>query len=222
MASERQPANPAPGAATPKQKAAGGGMAIAIAAILAAVYADEGGYVNHPADPGGATNYGVTEQVARQAGFTGAMRDFPMHCSEAQQVCADAVYVRNYIERPGYLPLIPIEPAVADELVNTTVNMGPARPGKWFQQSLNELAGAQLVVVDGKVGAQSIAAYRLLQQRHGKVRSCVLMLDRLDARQLAEYDRLVRRNPKLKAFHRGWVNRRIGNVDRAGCGKGWA
>jgi lysozyme family protein len=205
-----------------KQKAAGGGgLAIAIAAILGAVYADEGGYVNHPSDPGGATNYGVTERVARQAGYRGSMREFPMHCSESKQICADAIYVRDYIERPGYLPLIPIEPAVADELVNTTVNMGPGRPGKWFQQSLNELGGSRLAV-DGKIGPASIAAYRGLQQQRGKAPACVAMLDRLDTKQRAEYDRLVSRNSSLKAFYRGWIKRRIGNVNRADCGKGWA
>lgn len=208
-------------APTGNRAAKGGALAIAIAAILGAVYADEGGYVNHPADPGGATRYGVTERVARQAGYRGDMRHFPMHCSESAKVCADAIYVRDYIERPGYMALIAIEPAVADELVNTTVNMGPGRPGRWFQQSLNELGGAGLVV-DGKIGPASIAAYRSLQSTFGKANACILMLDRLDAKQRAEYDRLVRRNPSLKAFHRGWIKRRIGNVDRRDCGKGWA
>lgn len=209
-------------AAQPRRGAvAGGAMAVAVAGILAAVYADEGGYVNHPADPGGATNYGVTERVARQAGYRGHMRDFPMRCTESKPVCADLIYTRDYIERPGFMPLIPIEPAVADELVNTTVNMGAPRPSRWFQQSLNELSRAGLVV-DGKVGPQTIAAYRVMQERFGKIRACTLMLDRLDDKQLAEYHRLVRVNPKLRVFLRGWINHRIGNVDRSRCGKGWA
>lgn len=195
-------------------------MAASIGLILAAVYADEGGYVNHPNDPGGATRYGVTEKVARAEGYTGDMRNFPMHCTESEKVCSDDIYLRKYIEAPGYLPLIPIEPAVADEMVNTTVNMGAPRPSKWFQQSLNELAGTKLVV-DGKVGPASIAAYKLLQSQKGKVQACVAMLDALDGRQRLEYDRLVRVNPKLSKFYKGWVNNRIGNVDRKTCGRGW-
>lgn len=210
---------PPPQSGDGKLAAAATSLAAVIATILGAVYLDEGGYINHPSDPGGATNYGITERVARQHGYKGDMRDFPMHCTESAKVCADKIYVKSYIERPGYLPLIPIEPAVADELVNTTVNMGIPRPSRWFQQSLNEM-GVK-VVIDGKVGPATIAGYRALQRLEGKASACVQMLDKLDAKQEAEYDRLVRVNPRLKVFRRGW-QRRIGNVDRKNCGKGWA
>lgn len=212
-----EPSKPAP---APGQKAvAGSAAALAVAAILSALYADEGGYVNNRNDPGGATKYGVTERVARQARFQGDMRDFPMHCSASAAVCADQIYVRDYIERPGFMPLVSIEPAVADELVNTTVNMGAPRPSRWFQESLNELGVP--VAIDGKVGPGTIAAYRIVQRTDGKTSACVQMLDKLDDKQLAEYRRLVARNSKLRVFYRGWVNNRIGNVDRADCGKGW-
>lgn len=204
-----------------KQKAAAGGLlALALAGIIGAVYSDEGGFVNNPRDPGGATNYGVTEIVAREEGFRGNMRDFPMHCSATAQVCADAIYIRNYIERPGYMPLVSIEPAIADEMVNTAVNMGGPRPSRWFQESLNELGVP--VIVDGKIGPASIAGYRVLQRTDGKVAACVQMLDKLDWKQQAEYGRLVARNPKLRVFYKGWITHRIGNVNRRDCGKGWA
>jgi len=35
----------------------------------------EGGYVNHPDDPGGETNWGITLRTAREQGYTGEMRD---------------------------------------------------------------------------------------------------------------------------------------------------
>ncbi|ENV93784.1 hypothetical protein F937_03185 [Acinetobacter calcoaceticus ANC 3680] len=43
----------------------------------------EGGYVNNPADRGGATKYGIIEAVARANGFKGNMKDFPLETAKA-------------------------------------------------------------------------------------------------------------------------------------------
>src|ERR1700739_3084807 len=42
----------------------------------------EGGFVDNPADPGGATRYGITERTARANGYTGDMRDFPIELAK--------------------------------------------------------------------------------------------------------------------------------------------
>lgn len=47
----------------------------------------EGGYVDDPADSGGATNFGITERVARANGYTGHMRDLPR--SKAAHIYAE-------------------------------------------------------------------------------------------------------------------------------------
>jgi lysozyme family protein len=210
---------PIPVAGGPSTAKKGAIIGAAIATILGAIYVKEGGYVDHPNDPGGPTRFGVTEQVAREAGYSGDMRYFPKHCTGPATICADGIYVERYITEPGYMPIVELEPAVAEELVDSAVNFGPPRPSKWFQQSLNELAGAGLVV-DGKVGPRSIAAFRQYQATRGKVPACFAMLDRLDAKQAAEYARLVRVNPRLKVFYNGWMKQRVGNVARSKCGKG--
>ena len=46
-------------------------------ALIDAVIDREGGYVNHTADRGGATCWGITEAVARAQGHAGAMRELP-------------------------------------------------------------------------------------------------------------------------------------------------
>ena len=196
-----------------------GALGAAVALIMSATFDNEGGYVNHPKDPGGATNHGVTERVARAAGYRGDMRFFPKHGTGPVKICADSIYFEQYIKRPGFLPVIEADPAVGGELVDSAVNFGPPRPSRWFQQSMNELGAAGLSV-DGKIGPATVRAYRTLQARLGKVAACVRTLDRLDDKQRAEYDRLVRVNPKLRAFYKGWIAHRIGNIDRKTCGRG--
>jgi lysozyme family protein len=197
-----------------------GAIAAAVAVILAGVYAVEGGYVNDPRDPGGPTSYGVTEQVARDYGYRGDMRRFPQHCDGPATICADAVYVRSYIAAPGYMPLVEIEPAVAGELIDTAVNMGPRRPNRWYRLTMNALGEARLPDSAASLGPADVVAYRMLQAKLGVVPACTATLDALDARQAAEYRRLAAANPKLHAFLKGWLRHRIVNIDRRSCGKG--
>lgn len=44
----------------------------------------EGGFVDHPKDPGGSTRYGITQRVARANGYEGDMRNFPL--AEAKRI----------------------------------------------------------------------------------------------------------------------------------------
>src|SRR3546814_1781938 len=64
-------------------------------ALIDAVIDREGRYVNHPADRGGATCWGITEAVARAEGYAGAMRDLP-------RADAASIYRRLYWLRPGF------------------------------------------------------------------------------------------------------------------------
>jgi lysozyme family protein len=185
-----------------------GGLA-AITAMIASVIAVEGGWVNHPADPGGETNMGVTKRVAIENGYVGPMRHLP-------RSVAESIYFDRYLVAPGYAPLVDIDAAVTEELFDTTVNMGPTRPSRWLQAAIGAQCGVA-IAVDGKVGPGTIGAYRTCQTRIGAARLCVGTLDVLDAAQLTEYRRLVRVNPKFAVFLKGWTAHRIGNVDRAKC-----
>lgn len=187
------------------------GTAAAIAAaIIASVFAIEGGYVNNRKDPGGATIHGVTEAVARTHGYTGDMR-------EMSQEFAGDIYYTDYIEKPGYVPMLVLAPAVAEELVDSAVNAGPGRSSRWFQQSLNALnrEGADYpdLVVDGRVGPGTIAAYEKLANKRGKVKACQMILKLLDAHQAMHYVSLGH----LEAFTPGWVDHRLGNVPLSKC-----
>lgn len=184
-------------------------LGAAILAIVAGVFAVEGGYSNNPADPGGETNHGVTVQVARDAGYTGPMRELPKEF--AQQI-----YARDYIERPNFHRVIAMSPAVGEKLVDAGVNAGPGRSARWFQQALNHLSrgGADfpMVAVDGQIGAQTLAAYQALERKRGRTKACELTLKLLDAQQGAHYMGLNK-----PMFIVGWADTRLGNVSLARC-----
>lgn len=210
-----------------------GGLVAAVLAILGTVFVLEGGYVDHPNDPGGATNHGITERVARDHGFEGDMRELERYCdfelsssegvdeegnpTEPVDVCASSILFESYIKAPGYLPLVQIDPVVAEEVIDTAVNMGPSRPSRYFQHAVNEVCGTSLAL-DGRLGRLTWGAWRDCRYNVGRD-ACLAVLERLDAQQEAEYDRLVSRNPSLRVFRRGWQNHRIGNVDRNRCGE---
>lgn len=187
-----------------------GGLTGVAAAIIAAVFTVEGGYVNNPKDPGGETNHGITKTVAVAHGYTAPMKDL-------SKELAASIYYQDYIEAPGYVPFLALSPAVAEELVDSAVNVGPARPSRWLQQTLNGLNrnGKDFppISVDGKVGAGTIQAYQALVKIRGKVKACELTIKLLDAQQ-AEYYRSL---THLKDFTVGWVDNRIGNVPLEHC-----
>ena len=180
------------------------------AAIIAAVFALEGGYTNNPKDPGGATNHGITEQVARNNGYQGHMRDL-------SKDAAQSIYYESYIVKPGYAPLIGIQPAVAEKLVDIAVNTGPARSSRWFQTGLNALNrdGKDYpdLKVDGQVGPATIRAYQSLETSRGKVKACELMIKALEGQQAYHYLSLT----NLETFTVGWLDHRIGNVPLSKC-----
>src|SRR3546814_19999637 len=108
-----------------------------IESVLDGLLAREGGYVDHPADRGGPTNWGITLPVARAAGFMGDMRDLP-------QNLARDIYRDRYWEHPRFDAVARVSPPVAAEMFDTGVNMGAA-------VSVGFLPGAgRTIVVAGK------------------------------------------------------------------------
>lgn len=195
----------------PSKKTTGISTAI-VAAIVSAIFAVEGGYVNDPRDPGGETNHGITVATARAAGYYGDMKDL----TQAQ---ASDIYIAEYINKPGYNRVIELSPAVGHKLVDAGVNVGPGRSSTWFQTGLNSLSrgGTDFpqINVDGKVGPGTANTYATLQKKRGKVAACELTLKLLDAQQAVYYMSLT----KLSVYTPGWVAQRVGNVPLSDCKK---
>jgi len=181
--------------------------------VVASVLTYEGGYVNDPNDAGGATNHGITEQVARDHGYTGPMEALP-------KGMATDIYIGTYIEAPRFDEVLRISPAVGTELVDSGVNAGPGRAARWFQQSVNDLSrygrDYPMITVDGYIGASTLDAYRALEKKRGRIKACELTLKLMDSYQAAHYANLAKGKANA-SFIVGWLDHRIGNVNPARC-----
>ena len=109
------------------------------------VFGSEGGFVNHPKDPGGATNMGVTRATLA------AWRKRPVTVDEVKRLTraeAERIYRAQYWDtiRGDELP-----PGVDYAVFDISVNSGPGRAAKFLQQALR-------IEADGVVGSKTIAA----------------------------------------------------------------
>lgn len=147
----------------------------------------EGGFVDHPKDPGGRTNKGVTQKVydawRRRQGLP--VRDVKrLEDTELQRIYEAGYWI------PPRCDLL----ARQLDLVHfdTAVNMGPGRAVRFLQKA----AGCG---VDGDFGGQTEKA----------VQACDLgdLIARYCATREAYYRELARRDPDLGAFLKGWLNR---------------
>ena len=190
------------------------GFTAAALAIIAAVVAVEGGYVDHPSDPGGETNHGITAATARQHGFEGSMRDLTKE--EAK-----VIYAEGYIREPGFEAIVNDAMGLGKEVVDTGVNAGTGRAGRWFQESLNHFnergRAYPDITEDGAVGPNTMRAWEALKKRRGKKLACELVLKAVDAKQAAHYMRLFGKNSKFEDFAVGWFRTRIQNVPLSEC-----
>lgn len=138
----------------------------------------EGGFVDHPSDPGGATNWGITKAVARANGYTGHMRDL----TQAQ---AKAIYRVKYWEavKADQLPA-----AVRYAVFDAAVNSGPVQAIQWLQRA----AG---VADDGNLGPITLAAVARLDPQL------------LKGRMLAQRLTFMTKLSTWPTFGKGWARR---------------
>lgn len=124
--------------------------------IAEAIVAREGGYVNDPADPGGATKYGVTIHTMRRLGLD-LDRDGRVTAADVRRLTraqAVEIFIEHYFRRPRIADLPEVlQPSVFDMYVNAGANAV-----RILQRLLCEMRLP--VAVDGVIGPQTIAAAR--------------------------------------------------------------
>ena len=167
----------------------------------------EGGYVNHPADKGGPTRFGITEAVARVHGYAGPMAAIPREE-------AAAIYRRLYWLRPRFDQVAKRAQGIAAELFDTGANMGPAVAATFLQRALTALnrGGKDYpdLVPDGRIGTTTLAALDTFLAVRGQDRGETVLLRAIEALQGERYLRLAEKRPANEAFLYGWLANRIG------------
>ncbi len=159
----------------------------AFEAALPFVLRWEGGFVDHPADPGGRTNRGVTQRSydAWRTGQRLPQRDVKL-IDEAE---VHALYESGYWHPPRCDLLgQPLDLVQLD----TAVNMGPGRAVRFLQQAVD-------CGVDGNFGPATQRAVSACRPGDALARYC-------DIRERF-YVELVQRKPALSVFTKGWMNR---------------
>jgi lysozyme family protein len=125
--------------------------------IAQEIVAREGGFVNDPDDPGGATNFGVTIQTLRRLGID-VNRDTRIDVADVKALTraqAVEIYLKHYYEGPGIAALPEVlQPSVFDMYVNAGPNAV-----KILQRLLTEMGFPS--EPDGVIGPQTIRATQM-------------------------------------------------------------
>lgn len=164
----------------------------AFTAALEEILHHEGGFVNHPRDPGGMTNLGVTKRTWE--GWTGR----PASEADMRALTRETVaplYRKNYWDavQGDKLP-----PGLALAVFDFAVNAGPARAARYLQRMVG-------VVQDGEIGPRTLAAVTGFVHQHS------------DAGAVRRYQEARRDYYRalgtFKTFGKGWL-RRVDEVEK--------
>lgn len=147
----------------------------------------EGGWSDDPADPGGATNYGITLATAQRHGIADADA---LKAITPDQV--EAIYRADYWYFDGV-----DDQAVATKVFDMAVNMGPGVAIHILQDCLLSL-GATLRC-DGVWGPKTEAAVNAAAPAH--------LLDLLCDESGLHYRAIVSAHPERAKFLKGWLAR---------------
>ena len=154
---------------------------------LEAILHHEGGYVNHPKDPGGETNLGVTRRVYEEWIRFYGMRGKDMKDLEVEDV--EPIYRKNYWDRVKGDDL----PAGLDLCVfDFGVNAGTGRAAKYLQS----LVGA---TADGAIGPNTLKTVEVYVQIEG----IEATIEAYQKNRQEYYEKLK----TFETFGRGWTRR---------------
>lgn len=172
--------------------------------IAREIVAREGGYVNDPADPGGATKHGVTIHTMRRLGMD-LDRDGQVTAADVRRLTRDQavdIFLREYFAKPGIANLpVQLQASVFDMQVNAGANAV-----KILQRLLTRLGHP--CSDDGVIGPQTARA------AHAAAAAVPDLADQYGIARRDYYYALADARPASRKFARsrsggkgGWITR---------------
>lgn len=157
----------------------------------------EGGFVDDPDDPGGATNKGITMQT-----FSRCARDLLGVEPTLTNLRALTNEQAGKIYKPLYWDKVRGDAITLQDLADIVfdfyVNAG-ANATRLLQTVINAAGARPSVEVDGAIGPLTIQALQALDQRD--------VYRRYKQGRIEYYEDLAANHPSLAKFLKGWLNR---------------
>lgn len=176
---------------------------------VAVVLAHEGGFIHDAADPGGATNFGVSlrfslAELAKDGDGDGFLdgdfdHDGDVDVGDIRAMSkedAAEVYRRHWWDRYGYAQIV--DDALATKIFDLAVNMGPIQAHKCLQRAVRA-CWFPLAAEDGVLGPKTLSSVNAAEPRS--------LLAALKSEAAGFYRELAARKPALEKFSKGWLNR---------------
>lgn len=160
----------------------------------------EGGYSDHPADPGQKTKFGITEDLARHYDYQGKMKN--LSWQKAREIYHKEYWLKNDY---GAIKNQRIAKEVFEQAINLPYivinDRGVLKANYHLQMAYVYTAGDE-ITIDGLIGPQTLNA----------VNNCtepVMLHNILNGFQAKHYLEVREKYPHLQAFIRGWFKQRI-------------
>ena len=167
----------------------------------------EGGFVNDPVDPGGATNWGMSIRFltndAGDADGDGFLdgdidKDGDIDVDDIKNMTVEEarkLYRIYFWDKYDYDNIVDF--VVAARVFDMTVNMGPKQTGKIVQRALNNCG--QNVGVDGAIGKNTFAAINCTDPE--------MLMAEIRQEHAQFYINLIAAKPQFEKYRKGWLRR---------------